>query len=169
MAWKNADPEERAEIISAIGRSNPAFRRDPERCYIGTLALPFYPGGFVSRVAARDIPGSLLWYVCLPQESVALNSAPNAINHCNTAAPLTLADSAIAAYVKFRYYFTSGARLFESKVKRSAVGYTGKIWLFEKEGFFELDVNISPRGVVTELEKLQLHEVPDFTAGEFDL
>lgn len=172
MSWKDADRDERSEIIAAITRSHPAFRRDPERCQAASLDLPFYPGARLVRLTARDIPGSTLWYACLPQEAVALAPGPGglaAINHCNIAAPLVLNDATAAPYLRFRYYFASGARLFEARIKRSAVGYTGKIWVFEQEKFFEIDINLSPRGLVTELEKVRMEDVPDFMPGEFAL
>lgn len=169
MTWKNAGSDVKADIIKRIGRNYPAFKRDPERCLIETLDLPFYPDGRLARLSARDIPGSLLWYTCLSETAIAMNGGLSSINEGNSAGPLMLKDENIHDYVRFHYYFTGGLRLFESKVKRSAVGYTGKIWVFEKEKFFDIDVNISPRGIVTELEKVQLHDVPQFVPGDFDL
>ncbi len=149
MAWENAGPGQRENIIQAISRNYPAFRRTPERCLVDLLGLSFYPGGKLVRLSTRDVPGSLLWFVYMPQETVALNSGPAAIDHCNAVAPLSFNDISVFDYIKFRYYFGSDTRLFEARVKRSAVGYTGKVWVFEKENFFEIDLNISPRGTLT--------------------
>lgn len=169
MTWKSAGLEEKTEIIALIGRSTPAFRRDPERCLIDTLDLPFYPGGRLARIRARDVPGGLLWYTCLPETAVAMNAQMASVNACNAAGPLMIKDGNVHDYVRFMYYFTSGARLFESRAKRSSVGYTGKIWLFEGQRFFEIDINISPRGIVTELEKVEVPDVPPFEPGDFDI
>jgi hypothetical protein len=169
LVWTSAGSEAKAEIIARIGRNYPAFKRDPERCIVDILPLSFYPDSRLIRLSTRDIPGSMLWYVVLPQETVAMNGGIASVNQCNSAAPLMLRDANVHDYVKFRYYFMGGVRLFESKAKRSAVGYSGKIWVFEKEKFFEIDVNISPRGLVIELEKMELHDVPQFSPGDFDL
>jgi hypothetical protein len=169
MAWEHPALEQKAKIVRLIGRNHPAFRRDPERCSIDTLNLPFYPGGKLARLTAQNIPDSVLWYVCLPEESVALTGGFFAIDHCNAAAPLTINHSTIFAYIKFRYYFGAGSRLFEARIKRSAVGYSGKIWLFEGNDFLEIDINISPRDILTELEKTVMTDVPNFAPALFDL
>jgi hypothetical protein len=169
VAWKSAAAEERAELVGLVTRSYPAFRRDPARCLADVLALPFYPEGRLVRLSARDVPGKTQWYVCLADRAVAMGDGMDGINACNASAPLMLNDGNIAAYLRYYLHFSAGMRLFESKVKRSSVGYTGKIWYFSDERFFEADVNVSPRGLVVELEKTELHDVPPFAAGEFDL
>ena len=93
----------------------------------------------------------------------------DAVHHCNAEAPLVLNDDTIYTYLKFRYFFAEGARVFELKVKNSAVGYSGKIWLFRRGGFFEIDVNVSARGNVTELEKHPLPDISGIADGEFGL
>jgi hypothetical protein len=169
LVWTSAGTEAKTEILKRIARNHPAFKREPERCTIDVLALPFYPEGQLARISARDIPGSTLWFTLLPQESVAMNNGVAGVHQCNSAGPLMLRDANIHDYVKFRYFFSGGGRLFESRAKRSAVGYSGKIWVFEKEGFFEIDVNITTRGLVVELEKVEMHDMPSFDPGDFDL
>jgi len=167
MAWKNPDQDEKVEIIGAISRAQPAFRRDSSRCIIETLELPFYPGAHLLKVTTRELPGKPLWYVRLPEKVEPLDRQAESIHHCNMDAPLVLNDKTIYPYLRFWYYFSAGARVFEARIKRSAVGYTGKVWLFEKSQFFETDLNINARGLVTPLEKIALENVPEFDAGEF--
>jgi hypothetical protein len=169
MAWKTVEQDERTEIMRAISWAQPAFRRDPARCAVDTLELPFYPGSQLLKVTARELPGKPLWYVRLPQRVVVLDRQSESVNHCNASAPLVLTDKTIYSYLKFWYYFTADQRVFEAKVKRSAVGYTGKVWLYDHGAFHELDVNVSPRGTVTALDKSPMPGVPNFEAGEFSL
>jgi hypothetical protein len=168
-AWRQADPDERDALVVAAGTANPAFRRAPERCLVDMLDLQFYPQGRLFRVTTRDIPGSAQWYVLLPQETVPLAEGADAIMHCNAIAPLTLNEAMIFDYVRFHYFFAAACRVFEARIKRSAVGYTGKIWLYENRNFFEVDVNVSTRGLVAELERVQIPDIPDFVPEAFTL
>lgn len=169
MAWKNVEGEEKAGIVQSVTWAQPAFRRDPARLAVDMLELPFYPGGQLLRLTTQELPGKPLWHVRLPQKVETLERKADSIHHCNILAPLMLNDKNIYDYLKFWYYFTEGSRVFESKVKRSAVGYSGKVWLFEQEIFFEADVNVNPHGLVTLLDKEEMPDVPDFKVGDFDL
>lgn len=169
VVWRSTDAEERAKAIEMIGRTHPSFRRDPARCVAESLDLPFYPGGRLIRLSARDVPGSILHFALLPERAVPMNEGLSSVNQCNSAGPLLLTTENIHDYVRFYCHFARGAQLFESRVKRSPVGFSGKIWIFERGKFFEIDTNVAVRGLVVELEKTELPDVPPFEPTEFDL
>src|SRR5690606_39082229 len=114
------------------------------------------------KLMGPGVPEAPRWYVRLPGETVRIDGGMSGIHYCNAHAPLTVTDDTIYAYTRFYYYFASGARVFEGRIKRSSVGYTGKIWFYEKKSFFESDVNITAKGLVTELERVPVPDVPDF-------
>ena len=169
MAWKSAEFGEKGGIVEGIHKASPALRLNAERCFIDTLDLTFYPKSRLLKLTGDGVPHPPLWYVQLPQAVVPMDGSFTSISNCNAAAPLVLNDATVYAYVKFRYFFAGETRVFEASIKRSPVGYTGKIWLYQKKTFYEMDVNISARGVVTELEKNTVPDVPDFEADEFGL
>ena len=162
MQWTTVEGDGKAVLVKAIEKVD---RQAPT---LGTvmqaMPLSFYPDGQLLRLAAAEGPR---WYVYMPGKVVRLDGGLGSIHRCNEDAPLALNDDTVHPYLHFHYFFAEGARLFEARVKRSAVGYTGKIWVFEKKGFFEHDINLTPRGLLTALERVQIPDVPMMVEEEF--
>lgn len=167
MAMRSATQEEKAEILE---RTRPFLRQSQIDDYVTeVISLPFYPATRLIKLITRDSPIKKYAFVFTAAETFRLDHSPGQIQACNAAAPLVLSEASIHAYIKFCYFYGSNKHIFESKIRRSAVGYSGKIWVFEKEGFFETDINISMHGTVTELEKTPIPDVPEFDQGDFSL
>ncbi len=169
MGWQTPGAQEIVDLIRDINKLEPALRFNPDATVLEKLALPFYPEGVLLKALKAERFGDPLWYVRIPAEMVALDGSLANIHHLNDVAPLSLTAENILDYLKFRYYFGCKIQIFESQVKRSAVGYTGKIWGFDGGACFEADININARGMIVELERVSVPDVPKFSPGEFTL
>ena len=169
MGCQTPNVKEADMFIDSVNRIEPALRFMPDKTLLEKLPLPFYPDAVLLKMAKIDSFGDPLWYVHTPTETVAMDGSLANIHHLNDNAPLNLTQDNIYAYLKFRYYFGRKCQIFEAQVKRSAVGFSGKVWEFKDGLFFEVDINVTPRGIVVELDRAAIPDVPAFSPGEFSL
>lgn len=157
---------DKSALVTAMGRDAPFGPFAPEACVLEQVTLPFYPDSVLLRATVQGL-SQPLWYARLPEQMVRLDGGIARIHACNDIGPLRLNDDTVHAYLRFHYYFSGGRTLFEARIKRSAVGYTGKLWVFERAVFHEQDVNITPRGVIIVLDDMTVPDVPELMDREF--
>ncbi|MDD9901163.1 MAG: hypothetical protein OXT65_09320 [Alphaproteobacteria bacterium] len=169
MKWRQMEDHEVEALLPTLSRLGGLRDVDAAACRFEDIGLPFYHFGNLIRVTVPD-NHDFVWYVRLEDESITrLDGHEHSVHACNDRAPLTLTDELINPYVRFMCYFSGLGKVFELRVKRSAVGYTGKVWIFEDDGFFEHDVNVTVRGVLVTLERTPVADVPQFFDASFSL
>ncbi len=166
MAFRSATQDEKQEILE---RARSFLHQHHIETYTTEIIqLPFYPDTRLVRLET-PAPSKKYAFIFTSTETFFLQPHSGAVQTCNAHAPLMLSEAAIHGYARFFYFYERGLHVFEAKIRRSAVGYSGKIWVFEPGGFFETDINISMHGSITELEKTPIPDVPEFDHSDFVL
>lgn len=149
MTWKTATADEKLAIVRDINRIERVYRLNPDESRIETLELPFYGGARLVSAARPAVKGQPLCYVRLAAEIVPLDGSVANIHHLNVAAPLALDAANAAAYLKFYFYFTNAGWVESALVSPQHGAFTARARLQQRDGIYDADISLSPRGEVT--------------------
>jgi hypothetical protein len=148
MTWKTAAADEKLALVRDINRIERVYRLNPDESAIETLALPFYGNARLVSAAKPAVKGPPLCYVRLAAELVPLDGSVANIHHLNVEAPLALDPVNAAAYLKFYFHFTNAGWLESALVSPQHGAFTARGRLVQRDGAFDLDISLSPRGEV---------------------
>lgn len=163
MAWNSLSSADIAGTLPRLHGAEPVTRYTPD-CIFSHMPLAFY--GPLARLVRVQKPQPQIpaqYYVCLPEETIPMDGSIANIHAANAAAPVRLDAHNIYDYLTFRLYFGGGAVVIAAKATLHAPNWHVTLRTQEASGLYDLDVQVSARGEITETQRI-LHSTQTRTA-----